>query len=596
MIQHTRDMLFFMVQRRRWVQRFTCAVFVLGTITSGLTAQVITVSDGEVSDFGSTTAEMLTVEAGGTLNLSTGANFDFVGAAPTTVNNAGVINTNPASDFQLVRGVTNSGDINISSFGSAAATNLEVQSAGATLTGGGTISLSGLNAGITAGVSGAGALTIGDQTVQGDGSLGRNTIAIINSADGLIDSNLDEGILLIDANTADGLTNAGAIQASNGGTLTINGTVVDNAGGTITAQAGSTVLLDNGVTINGGTVSSVGTGEVRTDTGSDVFLNGTTHSGSLISGVASDLGVSGTITNSGDINIDGGGSAASTNLEVQLAGATLTGGGTLTLSGLNAGVTGVAGADALTIGDQTIQGDGSLGRNAVDISIDAGATIDANVTDGLIVIDPAGASSVALINNGTLRASNGGTLDSVHAVQNNGTIDVDNGTFSALALSSEIGSVVSGDGDIVADVISISGLLAPGDDLSAGTLELSGSLNLDSDSTLEIDLFGLTEFDTVSVDSIVEALGTLEVSLSDDFTPNSTDVFDILTANPGFESDDFALGVNFANVASGERIFTTDGRGSFILETGGSVQLTNFEATAVPEPGSLTLGLSLIHI
>ena len=199
-----------------------------------------------------------------------------------------------------------------------------------------------------------------------------------------------------------------------------------------------------------------------------------------------------------------------------------------------------------------------------------------------------------MINNGTLRASNGGTLDSVHAVQNNGTIDVDNGTFSALALSSEIGSVVSGDGDIVADVISISGLLAPGDDLSAGTLELSGSLNLDSDSTLEIDLFGLTEFDTVSVDSIVEALGTLEVSLSDDFTPNSTDVFDILTANPGFESDDFALGVNFANVASGERIFTTDGRGSFILETGDSVQLTNFEATAVPEPGSLTLGLAII--
>ena len=424
MIQHTRDMLFFMVQRRRWVQRFTCAVFVLGTITSGLTAQVITVSDGEVSDFGSTTAEMLTVEAGGTLNLSTGANFDFVGAAPTTVNNAGVINTNPASDFQLVRGVTNSGDININGGGSAAATDLEVLSAGATLTGGGTISLSGSNAGIT-GFSGS-VLTIGEQTIQGDGSVGRNAVGITNNASGLIDANLDGEILLIDA-SADGLTNAGAIQASDGGTLTINGTVVDNAGGTITAQAGSTVLLDNGVTINGGTVSSVGTGEVRTDTLSNVFLNGTTHSGSLISGVASDLGVSGTITNSGDINIDGGGSASATNLEVQSTGATLTGGGTLTLSGLNAGVTaGVSGAGALTIGDQTVQGDGSLGRNTIAIINSADGLIDSNLDEGILLIDANTAGG--LTNSGAIQASNGGTLTI------NGT-EVDNagGTITAQA-------------------------------------------------------------------------------------------------------------------------------------------------------------------
>ena len=529
-------------------------MFLLGATTPALMAQTMTVMSGEVSNVGNTTVEMLTVEAGGTLNVIPSANFNLTGSMATTIDNSGVINTNTASDFQFARGVSNSGAINVDSGMSASPTDIEV-AADTTLTGGGTITLSGANAGITGAISGVD-LDIDGQTIQGQGALGRNTIDIINSSGGVIDANVSGEALVIDA-AAGGLTNAGTIEATNGGTLEIDNTAVNNAGGTITAQTGSTVLLDGTTTINGGTISSVDTGEVRTDVSSNVFLNGVTNTDSLVVGNVADLGIEGTITNSGEITFDGT-VLSPTDIEVQTPGATLTGGGTVTLSGSNAGING---GGTLTIGNQTIQGAGSLGRNTIDITNTAEGTILANVDGEALVID---VSTIDFSNDGSLGVDNGALLQIIG--------DLDSSDTSTLFGE---GTITASGGDILH-----SGLIAPDD-----SLVLDANVLLDSDSEIQIDI-GALGFDVLSVTDDLTLDGLLSLSLLDGFTPDALDTFEIITSG--------SLAGSFANVTNGGILQTTDGLGAFTVNFGpgsglGANQVVLSSFSAIPEPASASL-------
>ena len=544
-------------RKRRHLRRFqgfTTSMFLLGATTPALMAQTMTVMSGEVSNVGNTTVEMLTVEAGGTLNVIPSANFNLTGSMATTIDNSGVINTNTASDFQFARGVSNSGAINVDSGMSASPTDIEV-AADTTLTGGGTITLSGANAGITGAISGVD-LDIDGQTIQGQGALGRNTIDIINSSGGVIDANVGGQTLVIDA-AAGGLTNAGTIEATNGGTLEIDNTVVNNAGGTITAQTGSNVLLDGTTTINGGTISSVDTGEVRTDVSSNVFLNGVTNTDSLVVGNVADLGIEGTITNSGEITFDST-VFSPTDIEVQTPGATLTGGGTVTLSGSNAGING---GGTLTIGNQTIQGAGSLGRNTIDITNTAEGTILANVDGEALVID---VSTIDFSNDGSLGVDNGALLQIIG--------DLDSSDTSTLFGE---GTITASGGDILH-----SGLIAPDD-----SLVLDANVLLDSDSEIQIDI-GALGFDVLSVTDDLTLDGLLSLSLLDGFTPDALDTFEIITSG--------SLAGSFANVTNGGILQTTDGLGAFTVNFGpgsglGANQVVLSSFSAIPEPASASL-------
>ena len=147
-----------------------------------------------------------------------------------------------ASDTQISGTINNTCSIDIASTGSL--TDLEIGAAGATLTGGGTVTLSGTNAGISENVFGTQTLTIADQTIQGAGNIGRNVTNFDNQDDGLIDANVDGETLVLDANGS--FINSGTLRASDGGTLELRdaGTIdFANAGGTIEAQDGSEVLL-----------------------------------------------------------------------------------------------------------------------------------------------------------------------------------------------------------------------------------------------------------------------------------------------------------------------------------------------------------------
>jgi hypothetical protein len=119
----------------------------------------------------------------------------------------------------------------------------------------------------------------------------------------------------------------------------------------------------------------------------------------------------------------------------------LTGGGDIVLAGDDATIVGAGDScDILTNVDNTISGAGAIGDGTTDLALDNAhcGTIDANVSGKTLTID----TSHAVINQGTLEASNGGTLLIDDAVYNHGSGNalVEGGTinFAAAANVSEI--------------------------------------------------------------------------------------------------------------------------------------------------------------
>ena len=117
------------------------------------------------------------------------------------------------------------------------------------------------------------------------------------------------------------------------------------------------------------------------------------------------------------------------DLEVTgIDGATLSGGGTVTLQ---AGRISGAGATFLdlTVEDQRIEGEGSI-QSTTGLIIDAGSTVDANVSDATLSI---GTANNSFVNAGTLQASNAGSLFLTGVGNNDNTLDNTSGTIQALA-------------------------------------------------------------------------------------------------------------------------------------------------------------------
>ena len=398
--------------------------------------------------------DSLTVEAGGDLTVNSGFNLDLVPTGFLT--NAGTITTENNTDLVFVGTVNNSGTINVNSTG--AASDIELRAA-TTLTGGGTVTFSGNNAGINEAAAGNQRLTNADNTIQGEGRLGQNVAAFTNQS--LIDANASGGTLTLDpaASATDGgaeFDNNGTLRASNGGTLLLTGCGgggFDNAGGTIEALAGSEVQLTANASVVGGTVRGVGDGVVRANIGQNVFFTDVTFEGDVVSDNNTDFGVDGTITNDGTITITSTG--AFTDLEIQGA-TTLTGSGEVVLQGALAGINEFADGDQrLThAAGHTIRGEGRVGQNVTAFT-NAGL-IAADVSGGTLTLDPAASATdggSAFDNDGTLRASNGGTL--LLTGSGSGGFDNAGGTIEALAGSevqltanaSVVGGTVRGVGD-----------------------------------------------------------------------------------------------------------------------------------------------------
>lgn len=500
----------------------------------------------------------------------------------------GHISTASRGDIGLIGAINNTGLIELNPGNATSDTLLEILGSGATVTGGGTVSLVGNNA---ASVTGAGGtLTIVNQIFQGSGDFGRDSITINNTANGLILANTTGQPLTIDAN-AGGLTNTGSLLASNGGNLVINDTIVNNTGGTIRALADSILSFNSGATVIGGTVESVGTGVIQTFNSLNTVFQDLTINGHVFSASRGDIGLIGAVNNTGLIELNPGNATSDTLLEILGSGATVTGGGTISLIGTGsaneASLTGAGGT--LTIVNQTFQGSGDFGRNAIAIDNQANGLIHANTTGRPLTIE---ANTGGFKNAGTLRASNGGSLIINESFTNNGWMDAQNLIDVNGSLVNGVSGRIGGAGELDggAAVLINNGLIAPGNSgVGALYLDLAGLglVDFNSTSVLEIELDGTSSYDVLTINGDASLDGTLRVKLLNGYQPASTNVFIFLhSGNDSITT----LGV-FSNFGNGQKVLVEGGAGTFTVTYSDNdflsdVRLSNF--TPIVRP-SLTI-------
>ena len=276
-----------------------------------------------------------------------------------------------------------------------------------TLSGAGVLTLSQSGGGAAVIEQAVGGLALTNaSTIQGAGTIGNNGLAVNNQATGIINANAT-GLTLV-MNGGGAVTNAGLLEATNGGTLLISGNTVANAGGNISAIGSGSVVSLASATINGGTLNTSGGGVLGTAPGFTSTLNGVTiSSGSTFTnGNNADLFVSGAITNNGTIQVNAG---ANNSILGLTAGTTLSGGGTVNLSQSGGGAAVIqqqVGGLTLNNTNNTIQGAGNIG-NGGGLAIINGGTINANASTQTLFLDTSG----GITNNNLLEATGGGTLN-----------------------------------------------------------------------------------------------------------------------------------------------------------------------------------------
>ncbi|MGA3077543.1 MAG: hypothetical protein ABSG56_28160, partial [Bryobacteraceae bacterium] len=387
---------------------------------------------------------------GGTLNTASGGLIEDTSGTPTLsgVTNKGTYQVLNDEQTQLVGTLTNLGTIQLNSSGNLT----ELQANGAvTLTGGGTIAMSdNINNYLLQSVTGS-SMTNVNNTISGSGNIGNGAMAFTNDAGGIVDAVSSTGHTLTINTGAATATNLGLMEASSGGNLVLDGTIVNTNGtinGTLEALNGGVVTL-NSSTINGGTLTTAGTGVITVAGIAELngATNTVTNAGTLQVPNDQFLDFTGTLNNTGTISLNSIGNT--TELSVNSAAATLSGSGTVTFSDNNQNyILATAGGDTLTIAQPVSGPGGNIGNGSLVITnqstIDATASTHGNV----LTIDP----DATFTNNGILEATGGGTLALSAGTYTNtsGTITAGSGSVVDLNGSSDIvGGTLNGAGTFV---------------------------------------------------------------------------------------------------------------------------------------------------
>lgn len=457
------------------------------------------------------------------------------------------------------------------------------------------------------------------------------TIASL-SGGGVAGGNVTLGSGTLTVGDANSTTYAGAISGATGnllkqgaGTLTLSGS--SSHGGTTTINNGTleygaaNVLGDSSsVVVAGGSLSILG----YSDTVAGVQLS----SGSI-------TGSGGTLTSSSAFDVQSG---SATAILGGIAGLNKTGSGTVTLSGANSysgetlitngkllygasdviagGAVTVNGASAVldlgsysdTVGTVTVDGGGiitngtgltSTGSFALKAgsvySVLAGAGIGLNKTSaGTVTLAAANTySGSTTINNGTLRLASGGSIASsaVIDVQTNAFLDV---TAEGIAIG--VTQVLKGKGTVSGNVTN-SGTLSPG--ASAGTLTISGDLEMKSGSTNLFEVAGTGPVDRLVVSGQLTYGGRLVVTALAGLLEGTYDLFDsgshTGTFGDGIELPSAPSGLQWHEFAPG--VYFDYSSGSIQLESaGGEATVPSLESPTADAigPTNATLGATLI--
>ncbi|MCB1746825.1 MAG: hypothetical protein KDK06_06600 [Gammaproteobacteria bacterium] len=384
-------------------------------------------------DDGQTVLSTVTVEGG---QLTTGGNgrvrvsgVAVLDGSADLVNDA-VIDVPNFQALDLLGHITNNGTINLQSVGNITSLRLRDD---VTLDGNGTVNLSNNTENELRSTGGVFTLTNESNLLRGSGRLGANTLGLVNRGTVRADQ---PNALVVDPDDARGVVNAGLMEATAGGTLTLADGLFQNFEGPVdgTIQATDGTVEVNGATVDGGNVATHGSATLR-------LVNGTVHGGTLVNGAGSTVrAASGTSRLGGAVTFDTGSfvvvdNFATLDLEASagatsylndgrialnsvgnvttlrlLGDVTLDGSGELLLNGNTENyVRGLAGTERLTLNGQLVHGGGRLGNNLLSLTLDANTVLDADLAGRILFVDPAASGDVT--NLGLMRASNGGTLE-----------------------------------------------------------------------------------------------------------------------------------------------------------------------------------------
>jgi fibronectin-binding autotransporter adhesin len=337
------------------------------------------------------------------------------------------------------------------------------------------------------------------------------------------------------------------VGGSGTGTLTIQ------AGGRLrcTSSANSPNVIgfsagaSGAVTVTGPGSTWTYSNELRVGNGGDGTLT-VTDGGTVISNVFGSAQVGGSGT--GTATVTGAGSTWSHNGFLQvgpkagavavLNGGRLTTGGSL-IRGLNAGSGQVRVAGA----DSTWRVDGSLTIGLPEPGFTTGPTSLTIGQGGTVTVD----QDIILNTNGVLKLG-GGTLSvGTITLQFNGTFEWTSGTLHVDIFR---GSLTNQGGKLVPGVLG----------LSAGNTIIDDNYIQHAGAELEIKIGGTTsgtQYDFVDVKGHGSLDGLLRLTLIDNFVPAGGQTFTILASS--------GIAGVFSNVADGQKLTTTDGLGSFVV-------------------------------
>jgi YVTN family beta-propeller protein len=364
----------------------------------------------------------ITSAAGAYLGSMSSVTLDGSTLGMLTIN--GIFTVSNNEEVVLLGTINNTGLISVISNN---ANTFITFSSTVTLTGGGTVTLSqAISNGqpILRNVDN-GALINVNNLIQGSGQIGNNDLPITNQSGGVIDAN---GTFPLQLNNGT-VTNLGLLEATSGGTLTVNVLVINKTSTILSTGAGSAIQLLGGADIQGGTITSAAGAYFGSM--SSVTLDGSTQGTLTISGTFTvsnnqELVLLGTINNTGLISV----LSNNANTFITFSGpVTLTGSGTVTLTqAISNGqpILRNIGNGAVTNVNNLIQGSGQIGNNGLLITNQAGGVINAN---GAF---PLQFNSGTVTNLGLAEATAGGTLQVYVTVVNKGGTLLATGSTSAV--------------------------------------------------------------------------------------------------------------------------------------------------------------------
>ena len=534
-----------------------------------------------------------------------GANTSIFDGSVNTLTIDGYVQVDAGANLQLVGTIDNDGTIAV---GAASGTADLVIDGPVTLDGGGTIALDGGSDEITGAGNPNDALTNAGNTISGSGTI--EDLAIVNQSGGTIAANGGDALTIQYVS----LANAGALDASGGGTLTIQDAGVTNqSGGTIEAQhrgtidigtAGGGVIVTNdaegaieaigygaAVDFTNGSLDNSGgvTAEYHGATVSFDDFSVTNESGATIDArpygniTFTDTG----ITNDAGATIESDGTGASLVFlddEVTNTG-TISADGTVSFDDTtvtnSGGTISVASGAALDLSGATIIGGTITDDGTVEVV--GSSTIDggADLTGGVLIVD-----------SGQMLSLDEVTLDGT-AVTDNGTINIDSGD----TLTLKGGASISG-GAITNDLIEVAGAAS----LSNDTLTNTGTLQLDAGDTLTLDETTING-GTITANGMIDVTGSSTIDGNAALTGGQVTIENGVTLtldNVTLANTDLVLestvGAVYDAAAAFEQGWTTqsnpNGVWSYGYSSGFANPVTLYDTTQLGSPGGAQLWVS----